>query len=69
MEQVELTPAERIADGDEPVRVGRGLFYERAVESGLKTPRPRRRKLGRRDEAYLGPRPWCSATRPGPLAS
>src|SRR5215831_1446715 len=44
-------------------------LYERAVESGLKTPRPRRRKLGRRDEAYLGPRPWCSATRPGPLAS
>src|SRR5207302_1880748 len=44
-------------------------LYERAVESGLKTPRPRRRKLGRRDEAYLGPRPWCSAMRPGPLAS
>jgi len=48
MEQVELSPGERTADGDEPVRVGRGLFYERAVESGLKTPRPRRRKLGRR---------------------
>src|SRR2546428_3905437 len=44
-------------------------LYERAVESGLKTPRPRRRKLGRWGEAYLDARLWCSATRPGPSAS
>jgi len=56
MEQGRTTPGVRIDDGDEPVRLGRGV-YERTVESRLKTPRPRRRKLGRRDEAYLGPRP------------
>jgi len=70
MEQGRTTPGERIVDGDEPVRIGRGRsLYERAVESGLKTPRPRRRKLGRCGEAYLDARLWCSATRPGPSAS
>jgi hypothetical protein len=69
MEQGRTTSGARIDDGDESSKARSRTLYERAVENGLKTPRPRRRKLGRRDEAYLGPRPWCSATRPGPLAS
>jgi len=47
MEQGRTSLGERLNDGDEPVRLSRTL-YERAVESGLKTPRPRRRKPRRR---------------------
>jgi hypothetical protein len=42
---------------------------ERAVENGLKTPRPMRRKLGGHDEAYFGAPPRHSATRRGPSAN